>query len=254
VADREDTAPAILPAERFEAVIEADCLRPLVRGCDVAAWSRRESRWVIWTHGEDGRPLTPPARTLAYLRRHEARLLARSGIGRNAPIGAIFRVSREILGHKVVWHDLARTLEAVAVPAVAGSAHGPANPVVPLNTTYFIAAGTGTESLLLAALLNSLPVRCFARAVAERAKDARFRFFAWTVGILPIPRDWRDPTATRRLVRLSRDAHAAGGIDPAAQTELDSQVAAMYRLSDGDLAAMHEFDDWLSGGDRAPDR
>lgn len=249
VAEPESAEPAVLPAAQFEAVIEATSLRPLVRGCDVRAWSRRESRWVIWNHGEDGRAVMPPARTLAYLRRHEPRLIARSGLRRNAPVGAIFRVSREALGHKVVWHDLARTLEAVAVPAVVNTSIGSPRAAVPLNTTYFIAAPTDSEALLLAALLNSLPVRCFARAIAERAKDARFRFFAWTVGILPIPRGWRDPAVARRLEQIARDAHAAGCIDVSAQTELDSRVASLYGLSDRDLTAMTDFDAWLSGMD-----
>jgi Eco57I restriction-modification methylase len=249
VADPEAAEPAPSSAADFEAVVEAACLRPLVRGCDVAAWSRRESRWVIWSHGDDGRATAPLPRTLAYLRRHEPRLLARTGLRRGASLGSIFRVSREALGHKVVWHDLARTLEAVAVPAVVNTAIGKARPIVPLNTTYFIAAPSAGEAMLLAALLNSLPVRCFARSIAERAKDARFRFFAWTVGILPLPHGWRDAPGARRLAQISRDAHATGRIDESARAELDSSVAALYGLSGSDITAMAEFDAWLSGND-----
>jgi hypothetical protein len=110
---------------------------------------------------------------------------------------------------------------------------------------YFIAVAGEPEAHVLAALLNSLPLRTFARAIAERAKDARFRFFAWTVGMLPLPRAWRRGPLADALRAIAADAHRAGGIAPDAQTALDRRVAEAYGLDAGDLAALQEFDEWL---------
>jgi hypothetical protein len=37
--------------------------------------------------------------------------------------------------------------------------------------------------------LNSLPVKAFARAVAERARGGYRRHFAWVVKLIPVPKD-----------------------------------------------------------------
>jgi Eco57I restriction-modification methylase len=252
VASLPEQEPDSQPAVAYEAIVEADCLRPLVCGSDVTAWMRRESRWVIWLHGEDGRPRTPPPRLAGYLARHGTRLDARSGLRRGAAIGSIFRVSREAMGHKVVWHDLAETLKAVVVPAIARSTLGLLQPVIPLNTTYFIGVPAENDALVLAALLNSIPLRCFARTIAERAKDARFRFFAWVIGVLPLADGWRDASTARQLSDIAREAHANEAIDADAQARLDALVARMYGLDSKDLDALAGFDAWLSGGRMIP--
>jgi hypothetical protein len=87
----------------------------------------------------------------------------------------------------------------------------------------------------------------FARAIAERAKDARFRFFAWTIGALPLPADWRTRVEAARLIELSRQAHACGALDESAARELNEGVARIYELTKADVEALSEFDAWLSG-------
>src|SRR5690606_31161329 len=116
---------------------------------------------------------------------------------------------------------LAETLNAVALPAAARGVDGSPRPLIPLNTVYFVPVEDPDQALRLAALLNSLPVRTFARAVAERAKDARFRFLAWTVSVLPVPDGWDRASAGARLLALSREAHRRGAVPPAAAQELD---------------------------------
>jgi len=135
----------------------------------------------------------------------------------------------------------------VALPARIGGPAGDARPLVPLNTVYFIAVPSAPEALLLAAYFNSLPLRTFARAIAERAKDARFRFFGWVVALLPLPAGWRSGDAARRLLALSKDAHSRGEIQPDAQVELDAIVARKFGLSRDDVAALAAFDRWLRG-------
>ncbi len=231
----------------YEAIVEAEGLRPLLRGCDVSAWRYRIASYVVWVHDDTGEPGVAPPRLRRYLARHDAALRARSGLRPGRPPGTLFRVSAAALGHKVVWHDLAETLNAVAVPPTIRSPLGEQHPVVPLNTVYFIATPDAEHALLLAAYFNSLPVRTFARAIAERAKDARFRFFAWTAATLPLPANWRGQHDASVLIELSRTAHANGEIAPADAAELDRRVSNAYGLGADDVRALSDFDRWLRG-------
>ena len=156
------------------------------------------------------------------------------------------RVGPELLGHKVVWQDIALDLGAAAVPARIRGPAGDDVPVIPLNTVYFLAVRSERHALLVAALLNSLPLRVFARAIAERAKDARFRFFAWTVAALPVPADWLTATALADDIEaIARAAQRDRGLDRDGQARIDEFVGRAYGLTAADLAAFREFDAWL---------
>jgi hypothetical protein len=133
----------------------------------------------------------------------------------------------------LAWHDLANNLKAVVVPSG----------FVVLNTVYFVAVEEDVAHLLCA-YFNSLPLRTFARAIAERAKDAHFRFFAWTVALLPLPAHWRSFEADR-IRELSRQAHSTGSLDEDARVEIDSIIARAFALNRSDLRALAEFDEWL---------
>lgn len=239
-------------ADRFRALIETDALRPLVRGRGLRAWSYEAPDHVIWIHDDKtAEPAPPPPRTRRYLE-HHADTLRRVG-GRaparrsRRPVGALMRLSPEILGPKVAWQDLSATLNAVALPARARGTDGRSVPLIPLNTVYYLPTSGEDQALLLAALFNSLPVRTFARAVAERAKDARFRFLAWTTSLIPLPRGWASGPARRALLEISRYAHERKGITEAAQRELDALAAELYSLSHDDMEALTAFDRWLRG-------
>jgi hypothetical protein len=145
---------------------------------------------------------------------------------------------------RVAWHDLANTLKAVVLPGQA-SCLGTPRPIVPLNTAYYIALPEA-DAHLLAAYFNSLPLRVFARAIAERAKDAHFRFFACTVALLPLPLAWRS-THAGALSELSRTCHADGAITAAVQQQLDELIANAYGLSTAAMSALRRFDQWLRG-------
>jgi hypothetical protein len=242
-----DHAAASRPAADFEGVIEASCLRPLLRGAGIDAWHWDAPDFVIWLHGPDGRPSPPPPRTARYLQRHADLLDARSGTARGFPRGAVFRVTPDTFRYRVAWHDLSDTLRAVALPDRVRSSLGQVGPLVTLNTAYFIPTASEDLALLLTAYLNSSPVRTFARAIAERAKDARFRFFAWTVAALPLPDDWASSRIAPALLDIARHAHERHGIAEADANRLDDLVAAHYRLRDAERAALNAFDRWLRG-------
>ncbi|CAN5628160.1 hypothetical protein BH23GEM9_BH23GEM9_05250 [soil metagenome] len=228
----------------FSAYVEGSALRPALRGTDVSAWSVSTQRHVLWTPRNDDRSGTAPQRLRRYLNRHRRRL-GRCG----EDIGTLHRLSAHTLGHKVVWSDLASDLRAAAVPSSVRGVMGTDVAVVPLNTVYFVATSALRESLLLSAYFNSLPLRVFARAIAERAKDAHFRFFAWTIAVLPLPRDWRANAAADRLIALATDAHERGSLTAAHTTELDSLVAHSYGIACDELARLADFDEWLRGAD-----
>jgi hypothetical protein len=231
-------------SRKYVAFVETGALRPLLRGCDVDAWNAMASARVIWVSGDKNQARHP--RLARYLARHEDALRARTGVSVNAPLGSIMRVSDATLGHKVVWRDISSALCAAAVPDRVKGDDGRDVAIVPLNTLYFVGTPDRETALLLSAYLNSLPLRVFARAIAERAKDAHFRFFACTVGSLPLPTDWIERSSAQ-LVDHSRKAHEARGISTGDQAILDQIVCDMYGLSAADFATLASFDHWLSG-------
>ncbi|HUG41217.1 MAG TPA: hypothetical protein VMM12_12070 [Longimicrobiales bacterium] len=233
-------------ARRYRAWVETGAIRPLVRGSGIDAFRYRTDSYVVWCHDGAGAPAAPPPRLSRYLERHRSVLEARQGWRPGRPLGAIFRLASEGLGHRVAWHDLSDTVRAVALPPTHRF-DGLDRELVALNTVYFLPVPDRREALLLAGLLNSLPVRVFLRAIAERAKDARFRFFAWTVSCLPLPGAWRGSAAAREILALSAAAHEAGGIAPESARRLDAAVAALYGLDSAGMAALASFDAWLRG-------
>jgi hypothetical protein len=238
-------ARGVGPAVDYEATIEDERLAALVRGADIDAWRWHTRRFLIWCHDRDGRPVPPPPYARRYLDRHADRLDRRSRPGTHHPRYALFRVPRATTGHRVAWHDLADTLRATTLPPAIRTPIRGETPVVPLNTVYYIPAPDYTTALILTAFLNATPVRTFARAIAERAKDARFRFFAWTVGALPLPADWHDRRRARPLLRIATAAHADRGIDNTTQQRLDTLVAHRYALTDREARALGAFAAWL---------
>jgi hypothetical protein len=229
----------------FAAWLETESLRPLVRGADIKAWTWASPQRVLWIPGNERPGAGTPPRTARYLARHAASLGRRNGAGRTAEQGRLLRFDAELFGYKVAWQDIADDLHAVVLPARVRGDDGRQQPVIPLNTVYFIGTAEERDAHVLAALLNSLPLRLFARAAAERAKDARFRFFAWTVAALPLPDGWHAGAVAQELERISSAAHATKGIPPEAQQRLDALVAQAFRLSAAQLDALRAFDAWL---------
>jgi hypothetical protein len=187
--------------------LERELLRPLLRGDALQPWRvPASSRAIIWTHRESGAPLgsLPPAaaRWLAPWRRQ---LRARSDLRDTGSWWMLFRTeSADCARARVVWSDFGRTPRAAILPA--------GDPTVPLNSCYVLPCDDPVDALTLSALLNSALAAAFLNAIAEPARGGWHRYLAWTVELLPLPRDWERarrllaPLAERALLGQPPDA------------------------------------------------
>lgn len=151
--------------------------RPAVRGRDITAWRCKPRRYLLWTHGADGSPLSRLSREFSErLATHAERLRLRADY-RGGPPWQLFRTALGFAPHRVVWPDLGRRLVAVVPPPE----------VVPMNTVYGIATRESVDAAALAALFNSCWLTSLARLVADPARGGFRRFNAHVVGGLPMP-------------------------------------------------------------------
>jgi hypothetical protein len=228
-----------------ESEIEAERLRPALRGEDLAPWRFEVACALIWTHDDDGRALASlPPGAREHLSRHERALKARADLRRGRPHWAIFRAQPAKWGPRVAWRDIAPEPGAVVVPRRVRFL-GRRVPLISLNTVYQIPAASGEDAHLLAAVLNSTVARAYLKAIAERASGGYFRFLSWTVALLPLPTK-PDAAARSSLVALSRAAHAAGALPPPERERLDRMVARIYGLQPAELELLSRFDARLS--------
>ncbi|HEX6085776.1 MAG TPA: N-6 DNA methylase, partial [Thermoanaerobaculia bacterium] len=192
-----------------------------VRGRDLQRWSVGESRWMLW----------PPRGGWKPVPRWLEKLAAARGL-----TPGDFRLSfvkPEHVGIKVAWKDLSRGVAAAVLPDVV-NVNDQAFPLIPNQTLYSLDAVTLDEAYALAAILNSTIAGALLVSVAERAKDAHYRYFGRTVAALPLPDlqpEWE------RLVRLSRRAHR--GVDIG--DEIDAVVARLYGVTEEELAVLREL-------------
>lgn len=193
-----------------------------VRGRDLQRWRVHESRWMLWPQGWSGAKKPP-------------RWLEKLAAARELEPEA-FRLSfvrAEHVGIKVAWKDLSRGLAAAVLPD-AVHVNEVAFPLVPNQTLYAVDAVSLDEAYAIAAVLNSTIAGALLVAVAERAKDAHYRYFGRTVAAMP----WPDVHAEEEaLVRLSRRAHRGKDV----QQEIDAVVAHAYGVSDRELEVLRAF-------------
>jgi len=204
-----------------------------VRGRDLQRWSGGASEWMLW----------PPR--LGW--RNPPRWLERLAAARQmAPAG--FRLSfvrPEHVGIKVAWKDLSRGVAAAVLPDVVHVDQRPF-PLIPNQTLYALDAVSLDEAYVFAAMLNSTVAGALLVAVAERAKDAHFRYFGRTVAAMP----YADPRPEwERLARLSRRAHQGADL----RDEIDQVVARLYGVTIAELATLRSFLDRRLDAGRSSD-
>jgi hypothetical protein len=192
-----------------------------VRGRDLRRWSGGDSRWMLWPPA-NGWPVVP--RWLEHLAQ------ARNLDPRDFRLAF---VRPEHVGIKVAWKDLSRGMAATVLPDVVHIGEH-AFPLIPNQTLYAIDAVSIDEAYVFAAMLNSTIAGALLVSVAERAKDAHYRYFGRTVAAMPWPDlepEWD------RLVRLSRRAHR--GVD--LSSDIDAAVARLYRVTGEELTVLAAF-------------
>jgi len=188
-----------------------------VRGRDVRRWSVAASQWMLW----------PPRSGW----KNKPRWLRRFAEARGIEDVKLAFVRPEHVGIKVAWKDVSRGMAAVVLPDVVEGTI----PLIPNQTLYFLDAVSLDEAFAISAVLNSTIADALLLAVAERAKDAHFRYFGRTVARMPLP----PLVKTDELVRLSRRAHQRRDV----REELDRVVAALYGVSERELVALRDFVD-----------
>jgi hypothetical protein len=192
--------------------IEADTLRPVLRGESVRRWRAEPSdEWILWTHGRDGRPVAKLAPAAGrWLARWRGVLTARSDARGNGAWWSLFRIDGAGADRpRVVWADVSRGPRACVLPA--------GSPLVPLNTCYVLRCRDDTDAAAVVALLNSPLMACWLDAIAEPARGGFRRYMAWTVARMPVPRDW----ARAREILAPIGARAVRGDTPAEPELLD---------------------------------
>jgi methylase of polypeptide subunit release factors len=188
-----------------------------VRGRDVRRWSVAASQWMLW----------PPRAGW----KNKPRWLRRFAEARGIEDLRLAFVRPEHVGIKVAWKDVSRGMAAVVLPDVVEGTI----PLIPNQTLYFLDAVSFNEAFAISAVLNSIIADALLLAVAERAKDAHFRYFGRTVARMPLP----PLVANDELIRLSRRAHQRRDV----REELDRVVAALYGVSERELQMLREFVD-----------
>jgi hypothetical protein len=199
-----------------------------VRGRDVRRWTIGEPAWMLW----------PPPRGWCGRARPRARWLEKFAEARGVEVDALrlSYVRPEHLGIKVIWKDLSRGICA-AVLHDTRTTHGRPLPLVPNQTLYALDAASVDEAHVLAAALNSTIVNALTVAVAERAKDSYFRYFARTIARVPLPKLEASHPAWEQLLRCARRA----AHDPDAIVEIDRVMADLYGVSAEEHARLAEY-------------
>jgi hypothetical protein len=132
--------------------------------------------------------------------------------------------------HRVVWSDIGRRVRACVLE--------PGDSTVPLNTCYVVFACEETAAWALATLLNGPLVDAWLNVLAEPARGGYHRYMAWTVGLLPIPRN----PQTLADILASVGIRARDGADISDLELLETALAA-YRLRQTDVAPLLEWRD-----------
>ena len=213
-------------------LVESSLLRPLIRGESLDAWAVPEHitpgrECLIWTHGVE----QLPDHAADWLEPWRRRLRARSD-ARGAAWWSVFRTDGALTRMpRVVWGDLGRAPRAAVLPA--------GSQCIALNSCYLARCPDMTDALALTALLNSPLAAAWLNAIAEPARGSWHRYLGWTMGLLPIPREW-----LRVRTRLACLAERGPGV---ASAELWEVAVAAYGLNPAAVAPLAA---WILGPTR----
>lgn len=196
--------------------VEAELLRPAVRGRDVRPFKVSSRHQLLWTHDSQGEPLAAlPPRARKWIAQHAGQLMARSDARPGVP-WTLFRVRGALSRWRVTWADVSRQLHAAAL---VGNTAGH----IPLNTCYVVSVASVAEAHALAAWLNAAPIRALAAAAATPASGGYRRHTAGVVEQLPLPQGVLESATLRTLA----EAAAVSGEDSDALTRAAGELLGL---------------------------
>jgi hypothetical protein len=198
-------------------------IRDAFRGRDIEPFRVVRSRPMIWPCSEDGKPLSQlTGNALAHFTVHERTLRSRADY-RDGPLWMLFRTIAGVVGPRVVWADLSRTLTAAVL--------GDTDRRIPLNTCYVIRA-PHSVALTLSAWFNSSWMRGLARLQADPASSGFARFNARTIGALPLPESITvNPKLSVFAALASRGSYLQEELDELTAPHLDLSPTALRTLA-----------------------
>jgi Eco57I restriction-modification methylase len=198
--------------------IEAEHLKPVLRGEGLAPWHRAPvDELIVWTHDAKGTPMRQlPPSVAAWLAPWRHDLSRRADARRTQRWWTLFRTDGARNDRpRVAWADVGKTPRAVVIEA--------GDPIVPLNSCYVSRCRDETDALALAAWLNAPIARAWLAALAEPARGGYHRYLGWTVSLLPLPKDW----ARARLILRTFAESACSGRVPGDSELLDGCLDAL---------------------------
>jgi hypothetical protein len=208
--------------------LEADVVRPVIRGETATAWRlAQNAERILFTHGRTGAPLHKlPPHSADWLKAWRSDLEARTDCRGSAAWWSLYRTEgADPAQPRVVWGDFGKTPRALVLEA--------GDDAVPINSCYVARCPTREDALALAALLNGPLVAAWLNSIAEPARGGYRRYLAWTVALLPLPEDW--PRARDELYPLAEQAISGKAPTP---HELLGAALRAYRLRRDNVEAL----------------
>jgi hypothetical protein len=179
------------------------------------------------------------------------------------PFYWVFNAGPSLAPYKVVWKRIAGAITGKAVSfacAVVEPING--RPVVPDDGTILVEAETPDEAYYIAGVLNSVVARSIIASYTYELRQETH-----IIDVIKIPKFDQSNDLHRRIAGLSRRAHElamciyasskpsycagvnAGDELRRVEGELDSAVAKLYGLSEGELKEFRRLMAILSGGE-----
>jgi len=260
---------------QVEARVEPDLVYPLIRGEDVKKWYVEfKDRYVIVPHNPRTASPIPEGDmrvrwplTYSYLANYRRELEDRSIHklwGRGNPFYAVYDIGTyTFLPYKVVWGAIAGAITGKAV-SFACAVIEPINgrPVMPDHSVILVPAETLDEAYYIAGVLNSIVARSIIASYTYELRQETH-----ILDNIKVPKFNPSNELHRRIAELSRRAHElarcihasskpgycagvnAGDELRKVEGELDSAVARLYGLSEGELKEFRRLMAILSGGE-----
>jgi hypothetical protein len=195
-----DQGIATISAGRRCSTIEAEMLRPALRGESLGSEREAIQEHIVWPHDSRGRVLKSlPPLTERWLDQYRSELARRTDLHSRREWWSVFRTESAANGTpRVIWADIGRRPRALVVDA--------GDSVVPLNTCYVIQCATLLDAHALASLINGPLIAAWLDLIAEPARGDYRRYLGWTMALMPVPAGW-DAARVALATAGSTDAH-----------------------------------------------